>query len=88
MKLKTLKDLKINEGCGKCRDKTKPYSSEQLKQEAIKHINYIKTHKPYIEWEMVEVIDPEAKPLLKKCLTYEGQILIDWIRYFFNIKGI
>ena len=40
---KTLKDLKINEGCGHCRDKSKPYSSEQVKQEAIKRAKHYKS---------------------------------------------
>jgi len=60
-------------------------SKIDLRQEAINHINYIKTHKPHIEWEMVEVIDPEAKPLLKQVLTYEGKVLVEYLKYLFNI---
>lgn len=83
--IRTLKDLSVEEWKDRKEFVELWVRIDELKQEAIKHIKLIENNKPFIEWRMVDVINPEAKPLLKKVLTSEGEALILWIKHFFNI---
>ena len=91
--LKTLKDLEKDllifyGACSHCNqiDYSKIKSKEHpLKQSAINDIKEIMITKPFVEYELVDVIDPKSKPLMKAVLTSEGETLIEWIKWKFNL---
>lgn len=58
-----------------------------LKQEAINHIKEIRSKN--IDWEIINTYASKfggKKPLLKANLRSEFIEVVNWIKYFFNIK--